>query len=529
MRGGRAVTIPALAVLAMLTMTCRPAAAHEVRPTNMQAFGGQEIPFISSGNVHFVRNFPDTLAISGVFSKSAPYFYVSSMDSVNVFDTRDPLNPKLVGSLPNLLFENEAMTYGERRVGNRTERFVLVGVDPFNVNLPVNPEYRPNPQFGSRSVYIVDVTEPTRPHIRSLAATSTSTHTVRCIDDGCHFAYTAGDDDQFSVLDFRNLDKPDELKTVKSPAAMGDFAAGHHWSLDDSGIAWHTGGGGMAAFDVSDPANPVLLNGTDAQGTSTPWNDFILHNSFRPNSKRFQNDPGAAPSIEAGNVVLVTEEDYLQNGQELACERAGSFETWYLPSLDPVAERSMNPEGVQDRGSIHPLDRINPALEGDGGSLPVAGFCSAHWFDYHESGVVALAQYQQGLRIVDVRDPMHLKQYGFFTTVATEVWDAYWVPKRDSSGVDTGENSNVIYTADLIRGVDVFTVDLPESTPGSGSASAAGGGPMSGGVAAGAVAGSDADRGQLPATGLSPWLPTTGVLCAAVVATLTVFRRRRRV
>src|SRR3712207_5939923 len=55
-----------------------------------------------------------TSAISGVFSRSAPYFYVSGLDSISVFDVSDPKDPQLTGKLVNAIFENEAMTLGER-------------------------------------------------------------------------------------------------------------------------------------------------------------------------------------------------------------------------------------------------------------------------------------------------------------------------------------------------------------------------------------------------------------------------------
>lgn len=45
-----------------------------------------------------------------VFAKSAPYFYVSGLDSISVFDVSDPLSPKLTGTLPNLLFDRRNAT-----------------------------------------------------------------------------------------------------------------------------------------------------------------------------------------------------------------------------------------------------------------------------------------------------------------------------------------------------------------------------------------------------------------------------------
>ena len=117
------------------------------------------------------------------------------------------------------------------------------------------------------------------------------------------------------------------------------------------------------------------------------------------------------------------------------------------------------------------LDTINAPAEGGGGATtPVGGFCSAHWFDFHPSGIVAIGHYQQGLRLIDVRNPRDLKQFGFFTGGGTEVWDAYWAPERDESGAAVpGRKTNIVYTVDAVRGVEVFEVtDLPPDLPVTG-------------------------------------------------------------
>src|SRR5688500_7160821 len=102
--------------------------AQERKEKRQQFMDGVTVPVISSPNIRFVGNFPDTAAISGVHAKSAPYFYVSSTDSISVFDTSDPVHPRLTGTLPNLVFENEAMNYGEQKIDGVINRFVLVGV-----------------------------------------------------------------------------------------------------------------------------------------------------------------------------------------------------------------------------------------------------------------------------------------------------------------------------------------------------------------------------------------------------------------
>ena len=148
--------------------------------------------------------------------------------------------------------------------------------------------------------------------------------------------------------------------------------------------------------------------------------------------------------MKNGNVLFVTEEDYEQTD----CTKAGSFQTWKVKTLSGR------------KSAIVPLDKVELA---DLGSFPVPqyAFCSAHWFDYHPAGVVAAGFYGGGLQLIDVRDPRHLKPYGSSSWGASEVWDAYWVPKYDSFGRITHRRTSIVYTVDLVRGMDVYNVDLP--------------------------------------------------------------------
>jgi hypothetical protein len=515
MRSSRPVPVLALAAglaLGLGVATAVPAAAHgggsgPASSKRQQFEDGVSVPVISSPNIRLVTNVPDTAGISGVFARSAPYFYVSSTDSITVYDVSDPTHPTPTGVLANLVFENEAMNYGEKKVDGAVQRFVLVGVDTIEAS-PTAPDH-----IGrSNEVMVVDVTDPTDPRIRSRVATTTNTHTVSCIHQtACRYAYTAGRNGQFSIVDLGDLDHPREVDSDPAMAGTQPFAspaagpnaaftsgAGHKWNFDDAGYGTHVGSGGSAMFDVSDPVHPRLVATTDEHGTQGPWNDFIHHNSYRPNAAGFV--PGQSPDVRNGNVLLVTEEDY----ENTDCSTAGSFQTWQVGSLDGTP------------GAITPLDRINPVDLGEGVSAPHMAFCSAHWFDYHPSGIVAEGYYEGGLRLLDVRDPRDIKEYGYVASGLSEVWDAYWLPARNAAGVATGGKTNIVYTVDAVRGLDVYTVDLP-----SGGTGGTGGGLLStltgafGLDGSGVTGGADVD----PAAAL-------GILALVALAGLSAARRQ---
>ncbi len=500
-----------------------------------QAAPGQAVPVpVLTEGVGLLANLPVPAAISMEFARTGEFAYVSSTTGIYTLDTSDPEAPRVLGVLPTVNFENESMTYGERRgADGELERFVLLAVDLVEAGAGLDPA-DPDPgslNVGGLEVVVVDVTDPTAPFVRGRGPATTSTHTAQCLSqEQCDYAYTAGDGGAFSIIDLRDPSAPVELTTVRSPAAGpggSGFAdgAGHYWDVDGAGVAWHTGSGGTAAFDVTDPTAPVLLAATGPQGRAPGLNDFIHHNSRRPNAERFV--PGAEPSLANGNVLLVTEEDYFDGGEEVVCANAGSFQTWYVPDLDGAAYRAANPTGdVQDVGTITNLDAVQAPTEFGGGlSTPAAAFCSAHWFDVHQDGFVAQGWYGAGLRILDVRDPREIAQLGYATFGATEVWDAYWVPLRDEAGVVTGRKSDLVYTTDAVRGVDVFEVALPAAPTGpeapegpqqpggtGGTTGTAGATGTSGTTGGSGTTGATGRRGALAATGLPLLLPAAGLV-----------------
>ncbi len=422
---------------------------------------GLSVPFISSPNVRLAAVRPGSAGVSGCFLHSAPYFVMSGLDDVTVYDVSDPLAPREVGSMPSAQFENEAMNCGDRKVSkDRTDRFAMIGVDLYQAS-PDDLEHVNDPVTGDYELVIVDVTDPTAPHVRSRVKATTSTHTVTCIDGtDCRYAYSAGDDSEvpgqgsFSVFDLTDLDNPVEVDSDKATPGIQPFRSdavgwgGHKWNVDAAGYATHTGAGGSYVFDVRDPLAPVEVANTGAagdtarEGSVNHFNDFIHHNSFRPNAKAFR--PNASPSLANGNILLVTEEDY----EDPDCATAGSFQTWHIKRLDG------------SDGSIVPLAKVELA---DLGTFPIpaGAFCSAHWFDYHPSGIVAIGFYGGGTQLIDVTDPTAPASHGYATWGASEVWDSMWAPVYNRKGVATSQRTNLIYSVDLVRGLDVYVVDVP--------------------------------------------------------------------
>ncbi len=480
----RRLRLLSLSTAAALTLGFAPLPLDEATsPLAGVPVVGAEVPLLSDG-VELLLNVPAAPAISATFDPEREYLYQSTLRGIDVYDVSVPERPRLVGTEPMAFFQNEAVSMGLAQHREDGTTFVTVGLDLFGAGIM---ESGPDAQVSGSYVYIVDVTDPTDPQLVSGGEASTSTHTITCVDPECHYAYTAGNDQEFSILDLTDLGDPRELTTVDS--AFG----GHDWDQDGAGVMWQVGWNGAAAWDVTDPTDPQLLNTTDEFGTDPDWNNFILHNTIRPNATvgpevgGTQGRPdhagqpgrpdhaggpgGVATSepdrelpeyhVDRGNVLLATEEDYI----DPTCEDEGSFETWGVDTLDPgEVEAGTGALGEVDGGTVTPLGRWNTEVFDTGIDTPAGAFCSAHYFDYHQSGLVAQGFYQQGLRILDVDDPGDIRQVGYWVPQASEVWSAYWVPERDEDGrvvrTATGDvaKSDIVYTSDLVRGIDVLRV-----------------------------------------------------------------------
>jgi hypothetical protein len=438
-----------------------PASAHGDKGADLQKLrtsllaAGDDTP-MRSGNVQHLATRPGTAGISGCFMNTAPLFVTSGLESVRVWNVKNAASPTQVGELPNAVFENEAMNCGERRTDDGRRRFSLIGVDLHQAS-PTDPQHF---NLGGNELIVVEVTDPANPEIVGRAPATTSTHTVACVDEyDCRYAYSAGDSSSktFSIIDLRNIEKPKEVDSNPSKAGVQAFhspTAGHKWNFDNAGIGTHTGWDGSSMWNVDRPRHPRMLATTGKAGGAgeadgaNGYNDFIHHNSFRPNAKNFRSH--SRPSIANGNVLLVTEEDYEQTD----CTKAGSFQTWHVRSLNGGP------------GGIVPLDKVELS-DLDNFPSPRGAFCSAHWFDYRPGGIVAIGFYGGGTQFIDVRDPQHLKSHGYAHWGASQVWDAMWVPVYNRQGDQTGASSNVVYSVDLVRGLDVYSVDVPGDGRGS--------------------------------------------------------------
>ena len=364
---------------------------------------------LESKNVDWIRTVNAPEAVSATFV--ADHMYLSTFRGLEVYDVADPATPVKLGALELPLFQNEDVsTNGE---------ILLISRDSV---------------LGLARLYVVDVSDPADPSILSTLDTSdfdtpygSIGHTASCIHD-CSYALLAGWTRGVDVVDLRDPRNPRfaSPRKVRMPNAAcsgpGDDAecdGTHDVQLDDSGLAWVAGAGGTAAYDVSDPTNPVrrfttnrrgvsmVLERRDTQSDGTAYNDFIHHNSLR-----------------RGRTVLITEEDFRPG-----CRHSGSLQSWRIGG----------------DGILRPLDKWE--VERDPAR---SAYCSAHYFDERD-GLLVQGWYEAGARFIDWSRPRRLRQTGYWIPFRGNVTNAYWAP--------TDPDGEIAYVLDEQRGIDIIRID----------------------------------------------------------------------
>ena len=370
---------------------------------------------LKSDNVTVVGKLPDAVgAIGARFSPDGDTMYVTSATGLGIYDITAPESPQLLSRLPLPHFENEDVDVGRDTV-----------------------VFTNDPSFaGVGAIYLIDVSNPSAPAIRSVLNTTFDTangHIANCVND-CRYLYTTGTSEGLSIYDIRDLANPHFVKTFPLPG--NGFT--HDVNVDSHGITWVTGEDGTFGFDTTDPLNPQLLLRSDESVTNTGGGlpgddgsgplDFLHHNSLRITD----------------DTLAVTEEDYLKPG----CDGQGSLQTWQITD-----ER--NSDGTQKLKLLDLWTTELNELATQVGRSPATINCSAHWFD-ESGGLLAQGWYDQGVRFLDVSQPANIRQVGFYATSGT-FWGAYFAP--------TDPEHEIVYALDVTSGVDVLRIDRSGALP----------------------------------------------------------------
>jgi hypothetical protein len=482
---GRGIVAACAAGLAL----CVPGSALAAPPPGAQI----------SSNLDYVKWVPDTRGlVEGKFDevRGKDVLVLTGRFGFKTLDVSDPANPKPLDEfmpadiegpqdLPGQEFggywQNEDMNIDTRR------KLIIGALDPRHTDSPLGA----CPVGGSTSnpacksgFYVISYKDPKNMRQIGDFVELPSGHTSTCIDK-CRYIWTGGParrSDQgwlgpilntpraigngrpIWVTDLTDPEHPqvsDQPIDIWRNDSYTDYS--HDVNVDDQGIAWISGRGGIRGYATkgrwrdpyqnrtreADPFNPILVAGGGVSGTRQDV--MFMHNSWRPTDGSVR-----ASGIKKGNVMIGTEEDFAE-----PCEASGHVvfsdltDSW---GGEPASQSTLEkPYRLKALGAYD----VNPAegpIEGVEPGDPATGSgCSAHYFELEDS-TLGVAWYRQGLRLVDAHDARNPRQIGYYrvTTPADSTpeddptsnsWDLAW--KRD-------RGKDYVFLFDMSRGVEVL-------------------------------------------------------------------------
>lgn len=389
-------------------------------------------PGAISSNVEYVTTLPEmTKAISLNFIGNT--MFVSTQTGLFSYDVSNPRAPKLVGALPQEIWENEDVDVDVAR------KLVFISRDPRPA--PGMPTANVTPKG---SIMVVDVSNPAAMLVKSVVVVDAA-HTTSCVSR-CQWLWSGGPS-AFAApvpphqagwngrpIFATDLRDPANPKACAAPIDLGrndgttDYA--HDVQVDRHGIAWVSGRGGVRGYwtegkhrnpltgkvETADGCRPIPFAGG---GTELGSEGSLMHNAWR--------NPSYAVDGRRGDVLIGTEE-----ALNSSCETSGKAATFDLRGTYTGAGWKKPQQRMRILGTWTPEDA-------DGAT----GCASAHYFADRGDGVLAWAFYGQGTRFLDVSNPRRIRQIGYFRPDDASAWAAYFY-------------KGYVFVPDNARGVDVI-------------------------------------------------------------------------
>jgi hypothetical protein len=434
-------------------------------PAYCPAFNLTKCPGFSSLNfVHFENLGYDVMVANGTAGLS-------------VWSLKDPAHPKWISQVtPAQMAAASGQTLirfweGENMTTDTRRKLVFMSRDE-----------------GDKGQFIIDINDPWHPAIVNYSKTRQG-HTSTCIND-CRFLWSVGGvqsnsgptapQSPVSISDIRDPVHPFVYPLFGADLRRGGGSAGstHSVDVDFDGVVWVSGNSGVRGFytegvhkdpttgqdRLATPYNPISYGGAPIAGNDTwsppaPRNDPNLPYTFMHNAYRFPNPLGGRA---AGDLMLITNEN-----NSTDCTTAGQFVIASLSGTRDATDNVTTNTRMQRLSAYRTTGQpgvfqgstVTGPRQSDGAPTTVAvGDCSAHWFTV-KGNIVALGNYEQGTRFLDISDPTNPKQIGWYR-VPVRTADPSGKPDIISS--DTAGaywHGKYVYVADYQRGIDILKLD----------------------------------------------------------------------
>ncbi|HTI19632.1 MAG TPA: hypothetical protein VL652_01495 [Kutzneria sp.] len=370
----------------------------------------------------------------------------------------DPAHPALLDELPASALAlpgddvSRGFWEGEHLQVDPVRHLVFLTRDP--------RAFGGNKQNGTSGLYIVDARDPRHLRLMTFHA-EPGGHTSQCIA-GCRFLWSGGPshtgtgnqppDWQGQPAWVTALTDPAHPYTFPTPVdlhrndGVTDYV--HDTDVDAMGVAWTSGAGGVRGYWTSgvhaDPVSGRVRVATAwdpvpyAGGKIISPNDASYtfdHNSWHP----LRSIGGFAP----GELLFVTDEDFgdtcADSGRLLIASLAGSYGGAGWRSTPSAPFR------LSVVGSWSPAGQPGEVAGAEND-------CSAHFFEpltgVGDGNILVQAFYGQGTRFIDVSDPRHPVQVGYFVPAGSEA-------------ATPAFHDGLVYAAQYSGGIDVLRYTPP--------------------------------------------------------------------
>lgn len=314
------------------------------------------------------------------------YFVSSWQTGLYSYDVSDPENPEQIDHMG----ADEIQIQSNENEDMATNGEILL-LSQFNRTDAVN------------RLLVIDVSNPEDMNVIATLP-GAGGHTLECLYD-CKWAYasSSGSRSNGLIIDLRDPTKPKILEQGWRQV-IGDTAA-HDVTEVRPGLVV-TSSTPMFVLDTSDPAKPRVLTKTDDAAPHTG------HNNIWPRRGKDRFLISASEGANNGRCEL-----YEADGKTL---QVWDTTSWRTGGLQPVGEYVLTNGNGSD--GQPPVD-----------ALGVQG-CSAHWAQahpgFHNGGLVAMAAFSHGVRLLDVGSDGTPREVGWFLKDVHGAIDVEWVNDR---------------------------------------------------------------------------------------------------
>jgi hypothetical protein len=378
--------------------------------------------YVSSDNIELVNRIK-TVG-DGVGGRIVgDYLYVTSTKSLSIFDIKtNPESPALVGQMQiDVEWENEEVPTNGKILGMSAE----IGCkDPLGV-LAGQPAPPDDVEGATHCINLYDVSN--KQSVTFLkSVVGAGNHTSACVLD-CSYMWG----DNGPITDIRNPKAAEIVGNWKQAAKIGN-ANCHAVREVADGI-------------VFGACTPIVLLSTRAEHGGSPLKPVVIAQAR--NNADYLIHSNRWPRLAQDRFALIGGE---RNAEPQCDDTVSAFMVW-------DATGALNGKGGWKMGgTFTKLDEIRPSngTYADGKSPYNVLGCSVHWFTEHpefrNGGAVALAEYENGTRLLQVTPAGKIIEQGYFLPLGGSTSAPHFHP-----------NGKVIYAIDYTRGIDVLRYTGP--------------------------------------------------------------------